>query len=403
MSGAAGELVSSYATALAAVKLGASGFGAMAATQAFMKPFQSLAIFGLSVVSMTLAARRGGCDARLMGTLSVLHLILCAIAAVLCLSAAVVTGRWGIVPLLLVLTINLALIPVSAPSNLPLQYDQAMHRVIAVPAVTGLIRLGLAYAAVSYENTPIGHQLAATVAGASGTLITWRLSQRFYPRRWQFDGALARELLALAWPAAVLKVVVMVYSRAAYLFLESAGQRVQGEFAAADRLSRPVLVLAGALVSSSMPSVAKRARRDGRSQAALGRLREGAQPVSARAHPGGGAFGVGGALAAPALRARVPERRAAVSGALDRGHVHVPEPALVDVPRRDGPVPADHGGRDGEPGRLRRAGVVLGSTLCRGGRGAVDDRDGGSNCAQQFAILAFVLRASGEPQKGSRS
>src|SRR5687768_5582065 len=56
---AGGDLLASYAIALAAVSLGASGFGILSSAQAFMDPFQTLCGFGLGVVTVTIAARRG--------------------------------------------------------------------------------------------------------------------------------------------------------------------------------------------------------------------------------------------------------------------------------------------------------------------------------------------------------
>jgi O-antigen/teichoic acid export membrane protein len=254
---AAGDVLTSYAIALAAVSLGASGFGILSSAQAFMDPFLTLCGFGLGVVTVTVAMRRGGCDGTLQGTLAVLHAILASVAVVASLGLAFVTGRSHLAPVMLVLAVNLLVMPVAVPAQLPVQLDQAMHRLIVVPSLSGLVRLGLAYVAVRYQNTPVGHQLAAAAAGLVATFLTYRVSRRYYPSRWTFDRALARELVKTAWPAALLEVVVMIYSRAGYLFLESHGPRVLGEYAAADRLTRPLVALASAVVASAMPSVAR--------------------------------------------------------------------------------------------------------------------------------------------------
>src|SRR5258706_5962421 len=68
-SDAGGEVLTSYAVALAALSLGPAGFGVLSAGQAFMDPFDALAGFGLGQIAVTLAARRGGCDGALRGTL----------------------------------------------------------------------------------------------------------------------------------------------------------------------------------------------------------------------------------------------------------------------------------------------------------------------------------------------
>ncbi len=254
---AAGDILTSYAIALAAISLGASGFGILASAQAFMDPFQTLCGFGLGVVAVTVATRRGGADGALQGTLSVLHGALALLAMFASLGAAFLSGRAHLAPVLLVLAVNLLVLPVSVPATLPVQLDQAMHRVLLVPSLSGLVRLGLAYAAVAFRNTPVGHQMAAAAAGLVATFLTYRVSRRYYPSRWTFDRALAVQLLKTAWPAALLEVVVTVYSRAGYLFLQSHGSRVLGEYAAADRLTRPLVALASAVVASAIPSVAR--------------------------------------------------------------------------------------------------------------------------------------------------
>src|SRR5258708_16483747 len=68
-SDAGGEILTSYAIALAALSLGPAGFGILSASQAFMDPFESLAGFGLSSIAVTVAARRGGGDRALRGAL----------------------------------------------------------------------------------------------------------------------------------------------------------------------------------------------------------------------------------------------------------------------------------------------------------------------------------------------
>ena len=76
------------------------------------------------------------------------------------------------------------------------------------------------------------------------------------------DRPFARRLIIVAWPAkAMLEVIVMVYCRASYFLLHDAGAAVQGEFAAADRLVKPILALASAVVVSSLPTIAGMAAR----------------------------------------------------------------------------------------------------------------------------------------------
>jgi O-antigen/teichoic acid export membrane protein len=86
--------------------------------------------------------------------------------------------------------------------------------------------------------------------------LVFAAAKRYYPTRLRFDRTLAYGLLKLAWPAATLEIVVVLYSRASYFLLHQAGPLVQGEYAAAERLLRPVFGIAGALFISALPTLA---------------------------------------------------------------------------------------------------------------------------------------------------
>jgi O-antigen/teichoic acid export membrane protein len=92
---AAGEAFTAYALGMAAVGLGAAGFGTLSTARAFAEPFQSLAGFGLSSVAITLAARRGGLDATLRGTILGLSGLFAVGSIALALGLAALTGRGG--------------------------------------------------------------------------------------------------------------------------------------------------------------------------------------------------------------------------------------------------------------------------------------------------------------------
>jgi O-antigen/teichoic acid export membrane protein len=119
-----------------------------------------------------------------------------------------------------------------------------------------VVRFGGAITASRKMNVPIGHVLAYVAGNLTVSLLTFFSMRRFYPGKLHFDRALAKRLILIAWPAGVLEFVVMAYSRGSYFFLHSQGPTAQGEYAAADRLVRPVLSIAGALFMSSLPTVA---------------------------------------------------------------------------------------------------------------------------------------------------
>ena len=253
---AAGEVFVGYAIVLAAGSLGPAGFGRLSEAQAFMDPFDSLAALGLGNVAIMMAARRGDCDPSLRGTVWGIRTISAVLAALMGIAIALATGRGALLPLLLVLAIGMLVDPASVVALLPFQFNQAIHRRIAVPLVVGLVRLGGAYLAFSFLRRPVGFQLAALAAVSVGAVINWALARRVYGGGLHFDRTLAIEMLRLGWPAAVLEFLVTLYTRAAYFLLHDAGFAVQGQYAAADRLLKPVMAVASAVFLSSLPTVA---------------------------------------------------------------------------------------------------------------------------------------------------
>jgi PST family polysaccharide transporter len=253
---AAGELLGGYAIVLIATSLGPAGFGRLSEGQAFMEPFDALAGLGLGGVAITVAARRGDCDGALRGTVWGIRSVSAMIASLIGLAAALATGRGYLLPLLVVFAVGMWITPASVVSVLPFQFHQTVHRRIAVPAVIGLARLASAHVAFWLWREPVGFQVAALSVTLIAALINLGWARRVYPSPMYFDRALARDLLRLGWPAAVLEFVVALYTRASYFLLHSAGPTVQGQYAAADRLLKPVLAVAGAVFLSSLPTVA---------------------------------------------------------------------------------------------------------------------------------------------------
>ena len=253
---AAGEVLGGYAIVLAATSLGPAGFGRLSEAQAFMEPFDALAALGLSSVAITMAARRGDCDGALRGTVWGIRSVSALLAVLIGLALALATGRSYLISLLLIFALGMWVTPISAIAVLPFQFHQTIHRRIAVPAFIGLARLGCAYAAFWLWRKPVGFQLATLCVALVAAAINLWWAQRVYPTRLYFDRGLAKAMLRIGWPAAVLEFVVALYTRASYFLLHSAGAVVQGEYAAADRLLKPVMAVAGAVFLSSLPTVA---------------------------------------------------------------------------------------------------------------------------------------------------
>lgn len=256
LSNAAGEVFTSYSLVLTALSLGAAKFGTLSASQAFVDMFQTVTTFGLTAVTTTIAARFGGPNGALLGTLRRVQLGLSLLTIFLTVLVAKITGREVELPVILLALVNPVTTAFSFAAQLPFRFEQRMHRIVHVPSVAGVVRLGLTYSAVRLLNVPAAHQAAIAAAAVVSAILIHRASRRDYPEVWRYDSMTARRLLVTAWPAALQEAVVVFYTRAGYILLRSAGPEAQGEYAAADRLARPVLSIAGALVASSLPSIA---------------------------------------------------------------------------------------------------------------------------------------------------
>jgi O-antigen/teichoic acid export membrane protein len=251
-----GEAITGYAIALAAISLGPRLFGDLSEAQAFADPFGSLAAFGLTPVAVTLGARRGASDGTLRGTVDALRVAFATLAALIVMAVALLTGRGNFLPIITIIAIGEIVFAWSSAQMLPFQIEQSMERAVALPFVASLVRISTAYMAVWWLCTPVGFQLSGLAGGiATALLFTWA-ARRHYPTRLKFDPALAKTILRTAWPAALEGALVMLYLRGAYLALHSADALVRGEFAAADRLIRPLLGIAAALSVSALPTIA---------------------------------------------------------------------------------------------------------------------------------------------------
>jgi O-antigen/teichoic acid export membrane protein len=256
---AAGEVLNSYAMVIAALSLGPAGFGTLSEAQAFMDPFESLSALGMANVAITIAAARGGCDGVLRGTVWRIRAVAVLITPLLAVGVALASGRGHLLPLLGILALGLLTQPTNIANSLPFFYEQRVHRRIAIPVLVGIVRLSTTYLAVATLNRPIGYQLSVTTGAVAWALLMRVWARRHFPDPLRYDGGLARHILHLGWPAAVLEFVVMCTARGSYFFLHAQGAQSLGEYAAAERLTRPAFALAGAIFYSSLPTLAKMA------------------------------------------------------------------------------------------------------------------------------------------------
>src|ERR1700690_847573 len=213
LSSASGEILTTYAVALAALALGPAGFGTLAEAQAFMDPFDSLAGFGLGQVVITIAASRGSCDGALRSSVMGIRFGFTVAAIIAAFGISSLTGRTALAPIMALIAVGMLFTPLAQASTLPFQCDQAMHRLISVPFLASVVRIATAYLAYWALCSPAGFQASGTAAGITGALLAYGFSKRYYKTVLRFDYSLAKKLIAIAWPAATLEFIVMVYSR----------------------------------------------------------------------------------------------------------------------------------------------------------------------------------------------
>ncbi len=265
---AAAEAINTITTGRSALALGPAGFGALSAAQGFVDPFRALAAFGLSMVAVTVASRRKGPDGALIYTLFALFAVSSLVSSLIAIAASQWSGFGG--SLTLVSSAALAVFPVVALSaaRLPAQYEQAMHKLVALPLGVAIVRWALIEAAIRTQNTPIAHQWALSAAALIGLVATWLVARALYQLEGRASVSIAKDLLKLAWPLAVLDITVAVYLKAAYMLLRGHGDAELGAYAAAERLAQPVIGISAAIVASALPLVTRAAQSGDASQLA---------------------------------------------------------------------------------------------------------------------------------------
>lgn len=252
-----GELLTAVAIGLAAARLGPAEFGTLAEAQAFFEPFAAFFGFGLGSVAVAVAAGTpGGATGAVRGTVEVVRVSLASVGLVVGLAAAAVTGRSSLLPILAVVAVGEVVLAYWNAARLPFQVAQRMDRLRALPFVASLVRLGTAFAAARWLCSPVGFQLSGLAGGLATAALFTLAGRSWYPARRRFDRAFAARLLRTAWPMAIEAGLAMLYLRAPYLFLHDAAPVVRGEYAAADRLLRPLLGVAMAIAASALPTLA---------------------------------------------------------------------------------------------------------------------------------------------------
>lgn len=141
---------------------------------------------------------------------------------------------------------------------------ESRHAVIAgtvAQASTALARLGLAYVGAGVAAFALVAGMEAVLIGLAVCVAYLRVGESV--RSWRVDGALARTLLASAWPALLSSVLTMTFMNLDQVLLrELEGERAVGAYAAAARLSTSWYFVPMALMSSAYPLLVTARQRD---------------------------------------------------------------------------------------------------------------------------------------------
>lgn len=235
-------------------------YGIFTAAIAWIDPFRAAAILGLDSIGLRRAAAKPTDRMRVVGTLMTTRLITGSIAFVIAVGMAFTarasseSGSWiGAVAALTVLSSS-----VFRPVQVAYQARHLNKRIAWAPAFGGLIQLcivGLLW----LIRAPLIYFVGATaIADAIGAAIVLTLLHRevgYLP--FKMDRKLATSLVREAAPVGYMQVVVMLYKRFGYYFVEAyKGVAAVGGLGAATQIASPVNAIASALAISVNPYAA---------------------------------------------------------------------------------------------------------------------------------------------------
>ncbi len=242
------------------VVLSKRDYGIFTAAIAWIDPFRAAAIFGLDSIGLRRAAAKPTDLMHVVGTLMTTRLITGSAAFVIALGMAFTvrasseSGSWiGAVAALAVLSSS-----VFRPVQVAYQARHLNKRIAWAPAIGGLLQLciiGLLW----LVRAPLIYFVAATaIADAIGAAIILALLRRevgYLP--FAMDRKLAGSLAREAAPVGYMQVVVMLYKRFGYYFVEAyQGVAAVGGLGAATQIASPVNAIASALAVSVNPFAA---------------------------------------------------------------------------------------------------------------------------------------------------
>jgi PST family polysaccharide transporter len=253
-------LVAIFVSAWVARYLGPERYGVLAYAIAFISMFQAVSLLGLDNLIVRDIAASPAQAGRVLGTALRLRLIAAGISYLALGAWIVLFQREDMTVSVVVLLAGLAILfQVSDVIDLWFQSRIQSRRTVVAkisPAWATavfkvlLIQLGASLPAFAAAN--------ALETGLAAIALVIAYAGYRTERRWEWDGALARALLAQSWPLLLSGLSILLYMRVSIVFLrESAGTAEVGFYGVAATLSEMWYFIPMALGSSIAPIVSR--------------------------------------------------------------------------------------------------------------------------------------------------
>ena len=247
-----GELLASVVQIMMMKILGPAGIGRFAQAIAVTDVADGVGAVGMNQVGPVLGVHYLDRLGKYLGTVLTLRFTA---------SVLVIVGVYFLAPWLhrenpiyvRVAVFSLLFTPLGNVATIPFFLKQENIQVAWVPGATAIINMIL-LSAVLFTSPLVEYVLAAFILSKAFHAFTVsEVARRRYKFKYGYDWEIMKRLLRVGPKAGWLDVVVLTYSRASYLVLDSLGAAMVGVYAVADRVVAPALRVTGALSASSLP------------------------------------------------------------------------------------------------------------------------------------------------------
>ena len=247
-----GELLGSVVQIMMMKILGPAGIGRYSQAVAVTDVADGVGALGMNQVGPVLGVNYLDRLGKYLGTVLTLRMTA---------SLLVIAGVFFLAPWLLAenpIYVRLAVCalfftPLGNVATIPFFLKQENIHVSWVPGATAIINMIL-LSGVLFSQPRVEYVIVAfMVSKAFHAFTVSEVARRRYRFKYGYDWQIMKRLLRVGPKAGWLDVVVLTYSRASYLVLDSLGAAMVGVYAVADRVVGPALRVTGALSASSLP------------------------------------------------------------------------------------------------------------------------------------------------------